>query len=228
MSLKPDKKSDQGKDWLKKRSDKKRRIYPEYHLIVTEGTKTEPNYFESIKLKINEKYKNRVSLDIRGSGNNTVGLFEDAKKIIEGNQKQLSYKHVWIVYDTDDFPNDKIDSVPELCKRNSTLDCQYHAIWSNQCIELWFLLHFGYYQSDLHRDDYFPKLDKWLKNIDAGKYEKNRDDMFLVLEPYMDDAIKNAVRLQEEQNGDKSPSNSKPGTKIYELIEKLKPYLRRD
>ena len=224
MSLKPVKKSDRDKDWLKKRTDKRMNIYPEYHLIVTEGTKTEPNYFEAIKLRINKKYKNRISLEIRGDGKNTVGLFDDAKEIVERNQKQFSFKHIWVVYDTDDFPKDKIDSVSELCKKNSTSYCRYHAIWSNQCIELWFLLHFGYYQSDLHRDYYFPKLDKWLKSINAGKYEKNREDMFSVLEPYIDDAIKNAVRLQKEQNGDKSPSNSKPGTKVYELIEKLKPY----
>ena len=147
MSLKPVKKSDQEKDWLKKRNDKKINIFPEYHLIVTEGTKTEPNYFEAIKLRINEKYKNRISLEIRGDGNNTVGLFEDAKRIVESNQRQFSFRHVWIVYDTDDFPKDKIDSVPELCKKNSTSDYRYHAIWSNQCIELWFLLHFGYYHS---------------------------------------------------------------------------------
>lgn len=223
MSLKPVKKSDQEKDWLKKRSDKKINIFPEYHLIVTEGTKTEPNYFEAIKLRINEKYKNRVSLEIRGDGNNTVGLFEDAKRVVESNQRQFSFRHVWIVYDTDDFPKDKIDSVPELCKKNSTSDCRYHAIWSNQCIELWFLLHFGYYQSDLHRNDYFSKLDRWLKSISFGKYEKNRTDMFSALEPYMNDAIKNATHLQQ-QNKDQLPSNSKPGTKVYELIEMLKPY----
>ena len=78
MSLKPVKKSDRDKDWLKKRNDKKINIYPEYHLIITEGTKTEPNYFKAIKLRINEKYKNRISLEIRGDGKNTVGLFECA------------------------------------------------------------------------------------------------------------------------------------------------------
>lgn len=77
---------------------------------------------------------------------------------------------------------------------------------------------------DLHRNDYFPKLDRWLKNISSGKYEKNRTDMFSVLEPYMNDAIKNATHLQQ-QNNDQLPSNSKPGTKVYELIEMLKPYV---
>ena len=47
--------------------------------------------------------------------------------------------------------------------------------------------------------------------------------MFSVLEPYMNDAIKNATHLQQ-QNKDQLPSNSKPGTKVYERIEILKPY----
>ena len=42
MSLKPPKKSDLGKSWMKPRRDKNILICPEYHLIVTEGTETEP------------------------------------------------------------------------------------------------------------------------------------------------------------------------------------------
>lgn len=47
--------------------------------------------------------------------------------------------------------------------------------------------------------------------------------MFSVLEPYMNDAIKNATHLQQ-QNKDQLPSNSKPGTRVHELIGMLKPY----
>ena len=36
MSLKPPKKSDLGKSWMKPRRDKNILIRPEYHLIVTE------------------------------------------------------------------------------------------------------------------------------------------------------------------------------------------------
>ncbi len=45
MSLKPDKKSDRNKGWMKKRRDKAIRMQPEYQLIVTEGISTEPQYF---------------------------------------------------------------------------------------------------------------------------------------------------------------------------------------
>ena len=52
MSLKPPKKSDLGKSWMKPRRDKNILIRPEYHLIVTEGTETEPQYFEAIRMDI--------------------------------------------------------------------------------------------------------------------------------------------------------------------------------
>lgn len=168
MSLKPLKKSDLEKNWMKKRRDKVIRIQPEYHLIVTEGTETEPQYFQSIR--------------------------------------------------------DIINRTAELCTQNSTSDTQYHAIWSNQCIELWFLLHFSFLQSDLHRSEYWPKLTEWLTNIEAGSYTKGRSDMYQVLEPYMEIGIANAKRLDQINQG-KAPASAAPGTKVYELLEMLKPYL---
>ena len=48
--------------------------------------------------------------------------------------------------------------------------------------------------------------------------------MYEILHPMMDYAIANAKRLNTE-NKDKLPSRSAPGTKVYELVEALKPYL---
>ena len=62
MSLKPPKKSDLDKKWMKKRLDRAIKIQPEYHLIVTEGTDTEPEYFGSIKEVINKKYPEKIKL----------------------------------------------------------------------------------------------------------------------------------------------------------------------
>lgn len=222
MSLKPLKKSDLEKNWMKKRRDKVIRIQPEYHLIVTEGTETEPQYFQSIRDIINRQYRDKIHLDIFGEGDNTLSLFEKAKK--KAGQNPNVYKHVWVVYDTDDFPADHINRTAELCTQNSTSDTQYHAIWSNQCIELWFLLHFSFLQSDLHRSEYWPKLTEWLTNIEAGSYTKGRSDMYQVLEPYMEIGIANAKRLDQINQG-KAPASAAPGTKVYELLEMLKPYL---
>ena len=51
------KKSDLEKEWMKKRRDDRRMIAPEYHLIVTEGTQTEPKYFTQLKDEINKNTK---------------------------------------------------------------------------------------------------------------------------------------------------------------------------
>ena len=222
MSRKPPKKSDMGKSWMKPRRDSRQMISPEYHLIVSEGTKTEPKYFEKIKETIDAKYRDRIHLDISGKGDNTVNLFNRAVKDVARSNNV--YKHVWLVFDKDDFPPEHFDRTAELCAAESTDETRYHPIWSNQCIELWFLLHFMFLQADLHRDEYWPKLTESLKSKNLGTYYKNRTDMFDVLRPYMDDAIRNAKMLEEINTG-KTPSRSTPGTMIHHLIVTLKPYL---
>ena len=160
MSLKPPKKSDLDKGWMKARRDKPKKIQPEYHLIVTEGTDTEPAYFGAMKDIINSAYPDRIQLSIHGAGDNTLNLFQKARQL--ANTSANGYKHVWVIYDTDDFPADHINKTAELCIQESTEETTYHAIWSNQCIELWFLLHFSFLQSDLHRSSYWPKLTELL------------------------------------------------------------------
>lgn len=53
---------------------------------------------------------------------------------------------------------------------------------------------------------------------------KNCTDMYQVLRPYMDKAIENAKNL-DGINYAKAPSKAAPGTKVYELVERLRPYL---
>ncbi len=101
MSLKPPKKSDLNKPWMKK-PDREIKIHPEYHLIVTEGTDTEPAYFGAIRDVINKQYPGKIQINISGEGDNTISLFEKAKQLVSGSANV--YRHVWIVYDTDDFP----------------------------------------------------------------------------------------------------------------------------
>lgn len=71
-------KSDMGKSWMKPRRDKSILLRPEYHLIVTEGTATEPQYFEAVRDIINRQYRDKIQLDVYGEGNNTLTLLEKA------------------------------------------------------------------------------------------------------------------------------------------------------
>lgn len=199
-----------------------KKLQPEYHLIVTEGTDTEPAYFDAIRSIINRNYKGRIQLDIFGEGDNTISLFRRARD--RATNSANIYRHVWIVYDVDDFPSEHVDTVVQLCNESSNEETEYHAIWSNQCIELWFLLHFSYMHSDIHRTEYWPKLTEWFESIGVGSYQKNRQDVFEILCPYMEHAIRNAKKLDALNSG-RMPSQAAPGTKVYELVEKLKPYL---
>ena len=112
----------------------------------------------------------------------------------------------------------------QLCVSESTDETTYHAIWSNQCIELWFLLHFSFLQADLHRSSYWPKLTEILSFQGLGSYEKNRMDMYQILYPYLDTAITNAEKLEKINTG-KFPSDAAPGTQVHILLKKLKSYL---
>ena len=105
---------------MKPRPDKAIRIQPEYHLIVTEGTKTEPQYFHAVKEIMNRKYRDKIQLIISGTGDNTINLFEKAKD--EASKNPNGYAHVWVIYDTDDFPAKHINRTAELCRQNSNSD----------------------------------------------------------------------------------------------------------
>ena len=77
---------------MKARRDKPKKIQPEYHLIVTEGTETEPAYFGAMKDIINRAYPDRIELNIHGAGDNTLNLFQKAKQMAASSAN--GYKHV--------------------------------------------------------------------------------------------------------------------------------------
>jgi len=219
MSNKPAKKSDENKKWMSSRNDRRIiAIAPEYHLIVTEGKKTEPKYFEALKDEINTKFPGRISIKIKGTGEGTVKLLDRAQKIVRNSA--IEYKHVWLVYDKDEFTDEDFDDTAAACKSLSDSNVEYHALWSNECIEYWFLLHFCFLDSAIHRDEYYPKLSKYLNS----KYQKNSDEIYEKLKPKLKTAIRNAKKIMKTHE-DKPPSQCTPGTKVYELFEMLIKYI---
>lgn len=126
MSLKPPKKSDLNKQWMRTRQSKSVLIQPEYHLIITEGTKTEPKYFEGIQNTINRNFRDKIQLKIYGEGDNTLGLLE--KTLQRVRNSGIIYKHVWIVYDTDDFPAERINLTAEECENLTNDDMPFGQI----------------------------------------------------------------------------------------------------
>jgi hypothetical protein len=233
MTLKPLKKSEQKKlieDFkMKQRRENMRDPMPLYYLIVCEGKETEPNYFEGIKEKINAKYKGRVdvkeekiNLRIEGEGDNTLFLLARAKKYTETSLNK--YSHVWLVYDLDSFPKDNFDNTQFKAESMSNEDSKWHVAWSNQCIELWFLLHFIPLVSDISREDYKIKLHEHFKEMGYEKYEKNLKNIYDILMDKTQTAIRYSERLYESYD-EKVPSKMGPATRVHELVKDLLRYL---
>ena len=105
-------------------------------------------------------------------------------------------------------------------------ELQYHAAWSNECIEFWFILHFAYYTANNHRAEYVSFLNNKFQELGLGKYQKNMPNIFDVLMEKGDPklAIRYAKRIIRDGQG-KTPTEIAPGTKVYELLEELAKYL---
>jgi len=201
---------------------------PYRYLIVCEGKETEPNYFEGIKRKINVHYSERVrveeqiELDIEGTGRNTNSLVNFTEYII--NRSLMPYGHVWVIFDKDNFSDDQFNSAIEQARKKG-----YHTGWSNEAIELWFLLHFEYLDTGISRKQYGNKLTQYFKQFGIGKYRKNMRDIFDLLTKHgdLEQAIKRSEKLlkMHEHNGNTcSEAKMKPATTVFELVKELKEY----
>lgn len=202
----------------KKRKEGRRTIHPSGHLIVTEGVKTEVNYFNGFKEEINQKYANTVEsyeINIRGAGKETLRIIEEINDI--RRRSPHVFEHVWAVFDKDDFPKDHFD--------NAITAAYAHNIkvaWSNECIELWFLLHFSYLSASIPRELYYEKLNDALRKIGVSKgYSKIDSNLYHILKPYQPIAIQNAGRLKKNYQDHISYSNRLPCTTVDELVSEL-------
>ncbi len=200
------------------KNDKKRKINIRpvnlLILIVCEGEKTEPNYFEAIK---KSRYTEVLEVQVKGEGRSTVSL---VKKAIEIRDKGIkTYDRVWAVFDKDSF-TDFNDAI-KLAKKN-----KIHAAWSNESFELWYCLHFNYLNTAVSRSQYIDILEKEIRkrtNNKEYRYKKNDPNMYSLLKGIgnEDQAIKNAKKLETAFEGDSNFENHNPCTMVYKLVEEL-------
>ena len=67
---------------------------------------------------------------------------------------------IWLVYDKDDFAADSFDNT-QYSAENRKSKRKYKVAWSNECLELWFLLHFSDVIPKGGRKDYIQKLESY-------------------------------------------------------------------
>lgn len=218
------------KRFERKESKRKQDTRPKrrFYLIVCEGTKTEPYYFEGLRKKLPPHVLEIVELTVKGTGRNTLGVIDESvkfKKQIEAQPGRV-VDEVWAVFDRDSFPNQNFDNAIDKARRLSV-----HCAWSNEAFELWYLLHFQDFQNAMRRQAYKSKLKQELSRC-MGRpfsYAKNSQDMFDLLEQYGDEeqAIKRAKELEKQFAGRTDYANHNPCTRVYALVEKLRSQKRQ-
>ena len=209
------------KNITRKDSVNSKQLAPANYLIVCEGKQTEPNYFNGLKKKVNEKYGSKVdvlipNIDIKGIGENTTALVKYTDKFVNYSNKR--YGQVWVVFDKDDYSDDQFDK--------AIRTCDYNVAWSNPNFELWLLSHLKKVNKYISKDDLLKELDKEFKKNELGKYKKNDDKIFekLTNNNGLEKAIKNCESM-ELLNKDGQASKRNPMTKVYKVVEGLKEYL---
>lgn len=196
-------------------------------LIVCEGTVTEVRYFEAFPVRKD------VRVAVRGEGKNTTSLVdaaaEHAQRAVEDG---APFDEVWVVYDHDDFGADRFNRAAEDIRAlDGVRGESWHAAWSHQAFEVWYLLHFQFFDGRLHRHQIQKRLGELLvQHLGCAGYRKNDPRLYDLLLGRQPTAMKHARRLAEQHRiapyGDTPPADANPSTQVYLLVEALNAEIR--
>lgn len=230
-----------------KKSKRKQLIQYGNHIVYAEGIKTEPLYVENLYEVLKERYPSHVSeisiqVAKKKNGLDPKNLLEfavnDVKSRISNGNK---IDHVWIFYDKDSFSKSDYDNTyRSIVSKNKSKNInaegdscdefkiRWHACWSNECFEIWVLLHFINLTSNISRNLYISKInDNLRKNGCDSNYEKNREDLYELLEKYGN--IESAIKFAKKLDYELESVNDKrcPSTGIYTFLLYFSRYLKR-
>jgi len=196
-----------------------------YFLIICEGEKTEPLYFQKLKAELPKGALEVTDIDIVGTGRNTLSLIEEAQRV-RAKKEKLNHKvfdQVWAVFDKDDFPNYQFNTAIEKAENaKEPIQCA----WSNEAFELWYLLHFEYLQSGVGRATYLKKVQEHIRKKSGNSnfaYRKNDEAFYALLQRYGNEA--QAMRYAEKLESiyhDNNYATHKPSTRVHKLVKVLR------
>lgn len=176
-------------------------------LILCEDEKTAPNYFKNFPF-----HPEDVLIDIVGTGTNTLSLVKEAiRRKIKAESSGSKYIAVWTVFDRDSFPAENFNEAIALAKRNGV-----RAAYSNQCFELWYLLHFDLQHTSVPRSEYGRRLSERL----GRQYSKSDLTLYDELLRHQGNAIRNAKKLLSFYRTC-NPEKDDPSTSVHTLVEYL-------
>ena len=197
--------------------DRRRDIKNEFKkiFIYCEWKKTEVLYFKWFSKKLENEIRRRdIAIIIEWTGRSNLSIVDyTINEISKNSDFDKSIDEVWVVFDEDTVWKWKFDNSIVSAKAN-----WIKVAYSNECFELWYLLHFEYFNSWIGRKEYYKKLSKTL----GCSYEKNHKNIYELIEKNQWDAIKRAKKLLKlEQYKNLPISKHKPSTTVHLLVKVL-------
>jgi hypothetical protein len=183
-------------------------------LIVCEGTRTEPGYFNELR------HTERIPIDLVISPGGkpktlvkrAVEMKNAAKKDAKSRQDEnLLYDDVWCVFDIDEHP-----AVPDA--KQQARDNGIELAISNPCFELWILLHF---------QDQRAHIERGVVQRECANYlpDYAKEVPFAKLHPNYREAVQRARDLDAWQQT-RGGEGSNPSTGVHKLTERIKSFGR--
>lgn len=195
-------------------------------LIVTEGEKTEPNYMDALRkrLQLNAtdvKIVHPPGTDPVTLTKHAIALRDARKKSAEKSYTVLPYDEVWVIFDLEK----EHDQRRELAKRAMRLEeaAGIQFAISDPCFEYWLLLHHDYTTRP------FPECDAVIKllNKHMPGYSKGMKPESSIFDK-LPAAVRHAMRCRKHH--ETSGGNGNPSTKVDFLVANLnaatRPHLR--
>ena len=181
-------------------------------LIVCEGSRTEPAYFNTLKRKLQLR---AVQIDvISPSESEPIAVVEHAiSKKKEMAKLGIPYEKVWCVVDVEISPHKTLNKAWKKAMKIDGLE----FILTNPCIEYWFLLHFNKHTAP------FNKNGDVMKALTAvhTSYKKSRIG-FDILYPRTATAIKHSKEVLEEKKCGEYLRDCNPSTHVHKIVEHLR------
>lgn len=212
------------KERQKKQLERKlsRRASYDRILIVSEGSKTEPNYFSEIRAA----YRlHTANVEVRPSelGSAPIQVVQYARDLFEDgdrhkNIQPRAFEQVYAVFDRDDHESyfkalRLAESLDGKLKNDTKQFIRFKAVASVPCFELWLLLHYEDIQAPLHRDQVMRRLKHYIPG-----YEKGAGRAFATTRERLAVAIQRAEILATKFTADTVPE---PYTAIVALVKLL-------
>ena len=184
-------------------------------LIVCEGTKTEPNYFNGMK---NVFRLNSANVAVTNApGTDPISVVQHTESLMAAD----AYNRVFSVFDRDGHANFDA-AVARIAAHQRGKAGTWQAITSTPCFELWLSLHFAYSTAPIVAMGANSAGDNAVRALRAHMphYAKGDRDIFAKVADRIDAAIANAIKLGRHNTGNGSTN---PATDVHTLVD----YLRR-